>query len=235
MTHEIDEERAISADELRRLAQARLADLMDRLPRLLDRAAPGNGLFAADFGLFFPRGIARPCLFDHTDDPRAKEPTKRRYDVRGRWTVPGRARPTTKPAGPPPRFRRVFPCRLERCTAAGKECGPGWLIESPASSFFFFLFVHVLDTALVRVSPEAYDDVVATYKNPIVALLEYGLVAAILFHALNGLRVIAVDFWSKGPRYQKQMLWSVVSLWVFLMIGALYPVLGHAAAELFGK
>ena len=43
---------------------------------------------------------------------------------------------------------------------------------------FFFLFVHVLDTALVRVSPEAYDDVVATYKTPIVALLEYGLVAA---------------------------------------------------------
>ncbi|MFC6515300.1 hypothetical protein ACFQFR_22345 [Streptomyces goshikiensis] len=56
MTHEIDEERAISADELRRLAQARLADLMDRLPRLLDRAAPGNGLFAADFGLFSPVG-----------------------------------------------------------------------------------------------------------------------------------------------------------------------------------
>ena len=25
---------------------------------------------------------------------------------------------------------------------------------------FFFLFVHVLDTALVRVSPEAYDEVV---------------------------------------------------------------------------
>ncbi|GAA3221390.1 hypothetical protein GCM10020256_28180 [Streptomyces thermocoprophilus] len=64
---------------------------------------------------------------------------------------------------------------------------------------FFFLFVHVLDTALVRVSPEDYDKVVATYKTPIVACLEYGLVAAILFHALNGLRVIAVDFWSKGP------------------------------------
>ncbi|KJY47615.1 succinate dehydrogenase [Streptomyces sp. XY332] len=100
---------------------------------------------------------------------------------------------------------------------------------------FFFLFVHVLDTALVRVSPEAYDDVVATYKTPIVALMEYGLVAAILFHALNGLRVIAVDFWSKGPRLQKQMLWGVMIVWIILMAGALYPVLGHAAAELFGK
>ncbi|MFI8350416.1 succinate dehydrogenase, cytochrome b556 subunit [Streptomyces sp. NPDC085596] len=100
---------------------------------------------------------------------------------------------------------------------------------------FFFLFVHVLDTALVRVSPEDYDKVVATYKTPIVALLEYGLVAAILFHALNGLRVIAVDFWSKGPRYQKQMLWSVLGVWIILMAGALYPVLGHAARVLFGS
>lgn len=100
---------------------------------------------------------------------------------------------------------------------------------------FFFLFVHVLDTALVRVSPEAYDDVVATYKTPIVALLEYGLVAAILFHALNGLRVIAVDFWSKGPRHQKTMLWWVVGIWAVLMLGAVIPVLEHAFFELFGK
>lgn len=100
---------------------------------------------------------------------------------------------------------------------------------------FFFLFVHVLDTALVRVSPEAYDEVVATYKTPWVALLEYALVAAVLFHALNGLRVIAVDFWSKGTRYQKSMLWTVVAVWFVLMVGSLYPLLGHAVREVFGS
>ncbi len=100
---------------------------------------------------------------------------------------------------------------------------------------FFFLFVHVLDTALVRVSPEAYDDVVATYKTPVVNVMEYGLVAAILFHALNGLRVVAVDFWSKGARYQKQMLWTVVAIWVVLMAGTFYPVLQHTLRTLFGS
>ena len=100
---------------------------------------------------------------------------------------------------------------------------------------FFFLFVHVLDTALVRVSPEAYDGTIAVYKTPVVALGEYGLVAAVLFHALNGLRVVAVDFWFQGTRYQKQMLWIVLGLWIALMAGAVYPVLGHAARELFGS
>lgn len=100
---------------------------------------------------------------------------------------------------------------------------------------FFFLFVHVLDTALVRVSPEAYDDVVATYKTPLVNVMEYGLVAAILFHALNGLRVVAVDFWSKGAKYQKQLLWTVMVVWLVLMAGAFYPVLQHTLRTVFGS
>ncbi|HUG51782.1 MAG TPA: succinate dehydrogenase, cytochrome b556 subunit, partial [Terrimesophilobacter sp.] len=35
---------------------------------------------------------------------------------------------------------------------------------------FFFLLVHILDTSLVRVSPEAYNAVIGTYKNPIMGL-----------------------------------------------------------------
>jgi succinate dehydrogenase / fumarate reductase, cytochrome b subunit len=92
---------------------------------------------------------------------------------------------------------------------------------------FFFLFVHVLDTALVRVSPEAYNTVIETYKNPIVGLLEVGLVGAVVFHAFNGLRVVLVDFWSQGPRYQRQMTWAVVVLWVALMVPFVVRHLGH--------
>lgn len=81
---------------------------------------------------------------------------------------------------------------------------------------FLFLFAHVLDTALVRVSPDAYNEVMSAYKNPVVGLAEAGLVAAVIFHALNGLRIIAVDFWSKGPRYQRQMFWAVAIGFVVL-------------------
>jgi succinate dehydrogenase / fumarate reductase cytochrome b subunit len=83
---------------------------------------------------------------------------------------------------------------------------------------FFFLFVHVLDTALVRVNPETYDAVIETYKNPIVGLMELGLVAMVLYHALNGLRVMLVDFWSKGPKYQRVMLWTILAIWFVVMI-----------------
>jgi succinate dehydrogenase / fumarate reductase cytochrome b subunit len=85
-------------------------------------------------------------------------------------------------------------------------------------AIFFFLFAHVVDTAMVRVSPHAYNTAVDTYKNPVVGLMEMGLVAAVLFHALNGVRVILVDFWEKGARYQRQMAYGVVGLFVVLFV-----------------
>ena len=99
---------------------------------------------------------------------------------------------------------------------------------------FFFLYVHVVDTALVRVSPEAYDLIIATYKTPIVNLMEVGLVGAVLYHALNGLRVIAIDFWARGPRYQRQMLWTILGVWVVVMLPGTYYMMRHTIEALFG-
>ena len=87
-------------------------------------------------------------------------------------------------------------------------------------ALFFFLFVHVLDTSLVTVSPDSYDKVLDSYKTPIVGLMEIGLVAMLLFHSLNGLRIVLVDFWSKGVKYQRQMLWAVLAVWVVFFAAA---------------
>jgi succinate dehydrogenase / fumarate reductase cytochrome b subunit len=62
--------------------------------------------------------------------------------------------------------------------------------------------------------------------------MEAGLVAAVLYHALNGARVILIDFWRYGPHYQRLMLWIVVGVWLAVMIPAL-AVLGVHMAERF--
>ena len=100
---------------------------------------------------------------------------------------------------------------------------------------FFFLFAHVLDTALVRVSPDSYNRIMDTYKTPLVNLMEVGLVGAVLFHALNGIRVMLIDFWAKGTRYQKQMTYVVVGVFLLVMVPATYRMTAHTFAELFGS
>ncbi len=114
----------------------------------------------------------------------------------------------------------------------GNEGMWSWVLHRITGvAIFFFLLVHVLDTALIRVSPEAYNAVMSTYKTPIMGLGEAALVAAIVFHAYNGLRIILVDYWSKGAKYHKTMFWIVIALWVVTMAGFLprhlMNVFGH--------
>lgn len=57
-----------------------------------------------------------------------------------------------------------------------------------------FLFAHVVDTAVIGWGPEAYNRVVSVYENPFVRLLELGLVAMVIYHSLNGVKILLIDF-----------------------------------------
>lgn len=97
------------------------------------------------------------------------------------------------------------------------------------ATIFFFLFVHVLDTALVRVSPQVYTEVIETYKTWPVGLMELGLVAAVLYHGLNGVRLILIDFWWQGARRQRQMLVAVCAIWLVVMVPVVVRIGMHMA------
>ncbi len=110
----------------------------------------------------------------------------------------------------------------------GREGMWSWVLHRITGvAIYFFLLVHILDTALVRLSPEAYNAVINTYKTPIMGLGEIGLVAAIGLHALNGLRIILIDFWSVGTKHQRLMFWIVIGLWLVLLAGFIPRQLIH--------
>lgn len=81
-----------------------------------------------------------------------------------------------------------------------------------------FLFAHVIDTAAVGWGPEAYDRVMAVYQNWVVRLLELGLVAAVLYHAINGVKIMIIDFWPSTTRHYKAMSMASTGLFVASMI-----------------
>lgn len=115
---------------------------------------------------------------------------------------------------------KIKPPRLAGTLYRGREGMWSWVLHRITGvAIFFFLLVHVLDTSLVRISPEAYNSVINEYKTPILGLGELALVAAIGFHALNGLRIILIDFWGWGTRHQRLMFWIVIGLWIVLLAG----------------
>lgn len=116
---------------------------------------------------------------------------------------------------PAPRKKSVIPGgTLYR----GREGMWSWVLHRITGiGIYFFLLVHILDTALVRVSPEAYNAVIGHYQTPFMGVAEIALVGAIVFHAFNGLRIILVDFWNIGARHHKAMFYVVIGVWVVTM------------------
>lgn len=80
-----------------------------------------------------------------------------------------------------------------------------------------FVVLHVVDIYLVGAAPDAYDTLLVIYATPGGIVLEWLLGAAVLFHALNGLRIIVMDFWPALTRYHV-WLWRLNWL-LFLAIG----------------
>jgi succinate dehydrogenase cytochrome b subunit len=91
-------------------------------------------------------------------------------------------------------------------------------------AIILFLFAHVVDTALVGWGPEAYNRVVAVYHNPFIRLLELGLVAAVVYHALNGVRIMIIDFWPKANDFNRQLIYGTLGLFVVGMIPITYII-----------
>ncbi len=113
--------------------------------------------------------------------------------------------------------------------------GPGmitWVLHRITGVLIFlFLFAHILDTSLVAVGDgRLYDGVVEVYRNPIVTLMEMGLVVAVIYHAMNGIKVTLIDFWSKGTERIRVLSTATVALTV-LLSGAAVGIMGKTLIQ----
>jgi succinate dehydrogenase / fumarate reductase cytochrome b subunit len=107
----------------------------------------------------------------------------------------------------------------------GREGQWSWIAHRVTGvAIILFLFAHVADTALVGWGPDAYNKVVSVYKNPFIRLLELGLVAAVIYHALNGVRIMIIDFWPKANDWNRQLIYGTVGLFVLGMIPITYLI-----------
>ncbi len=74
----------------------------------------------------------------------------------------------------------------------------------------FFLLVHIIDIMLIGLGRDVYDESVEFYAHPFLLPMEILLVGAVIYHTLNGLRIIAIDFSSTGVQRQRQYFWWVL-------------------------
>jgi succinate dehydrogenase cytochrome b subunit len=125
----------------------------------------------------------------------------------------------------------VLTWRLVRREPIGRWNYPGqWafaLNRTAGVGILGFLLVHVLDVALFPFAPDLYDRTVAAYAMPYLLPMEIGLVAAVVYHALDGLRLIVLEAFDRraatagGPSFV-----ALLVLTVTLSLPALAVLLG---------
>jgi len=94
----------------------------------------------------------------------------------------------------------------------------------------FFLLIHIIDIMLVGLGRDVYDHSVSFYGRTELIPMEIALVGAVIYHTLNGLRVIAIDFTPWGYRKERALFYGVLVATVLLTLPSIWVILkAHGA------
>jgi len=92
-------------------------------------------------------------------------------------------------------------------TYRGREGHIAWLLHRITGlGVFFFLALHIFDIFLMSFGPDAFESLLFIYHKFLFKLaIVFGLYPGVLYHALNGIRVVIVDFWPGMGQHQARL------------------------------
>ena len=103
-----------------------------------------------------------------------------------------------------------------------------WLQRITGLLLLLYLLLHVLTIRQLSHGPEAFNAALATFQNPLFKLLEIGLLATVILHALNGIRITLIDL-GIGQERQRQLFWMLsVGAGTLLFLAGATPMFLHA-------
>lgn len=107
--------------------------------------------------------------------------------------------------------------RAEANVGAGLWKGLGmwaWLLFRISGLILVaYLFVHIVIISQGTFNSETVlDNLFRTFDSPFLVFLDFMLVAAVLYHGLNGVRIILMDLAGVGVHQHKIIFWTVMTL-----------------------
>lgn len=88
----------------------------------------------------------------------------------------------------------------------------------------------VISSSLLNSDGDLFEDIMKVFENRVLLGFELALIAAILFHTFNGLRVILFDL-GIGIRAQKLLFWGLMAVAAILFAFAVDALLPYIRGE----
>lgn len=103
----------------------------------------------------------------------------------------------------------------------GREGQWAWVLHRASGlGVMLFLLLHITDIFLLSLGPEVFNTWLFLFKGAPFRILEVFLIFGVLFHAVNGLRVILLDLVPGMGRYQHVMVWIETVIVVAVVLPA---------------
>ncbi len=83
---------------------------------------------------------------------------------------------------------------------------------------FLFLLAHIVDTSMIGWGPGPYNKMIALYRKPVFRVGEVLLAGAVLYHALNGIRIVIIDFWPEATTIHRCLVYAVALIFAVVFI-----------------
>lgn len=96
----------------------------------------------------------------------------------------------------------------------------------------FWLYIHVVNINLVMFGPEVAGPIQDFFDHGIFRIGLVLVMAGVVYHALNGLRIIIMDFTDWGVKYQRQLWYGVLVLTAAIGAPVLYIVVPQIIQDL---
>ena len=84
-----------------------------------------------------------------------------------------------------------------------------------------YLLLHVRTIHKLSEGPEAFDEALAFFRNPLFKLAEIGLLATVIIHALNGIRLTLLDLSIGHSRQRLYWAWALGAGLALFLAGAI--------------
>jgi succinate dehydrogenase / fumarate reductase cytochrome b subunit len=111
----------------------------------------------------------------------------------------------------------LFRTVVESLRYKGREGHWLWVLHRVSGlGVLFYLIIHVYDMSLAYFNVPAHETLIALFKTPLFSVLELGLGALLIFHAVNGVRVALLDL--RPELWAKQQLATRISLVITAII-----------------
>lgn len=86
-----------------------------------------------------------------------------------------------------------------------------------------YVFLHLSFLSQASLEHQSFDDLMETMGQPLFVFMDFLLVCAVIYHAMNGLRVVLFDL-GIGIRQQKLVFWIMMAISAVMVLVGFWAI-----------